>query len=78
MTKATYIYINAHLKADLALEGLDTGVDVCVLLEARGGGEGLPTLGTCVAACADVLRADVALKVGRIGKYLKISGFGYG
>lgn len=49
-----------------------------VLLEARGGSEGLPTLGACVATRADVMRADVALKVGRIGKYLKISGFGYG
>jgi hypothetical protein len=44
---------------------------VSVLLEARGGGEGLATLGARVAARAHVLRADVALEVGRIGKYLK-------
>lgn len=42
-----------------------------VLLQAGGGGEGLPALGTGVAAGADVLGADVALEVGRIGKYLK-------
>lgn len=42
-----------------------------VLLEAGGGGEGLAALGARVAARADVLRADVALEVGRIGKYLK-------
>lgn len=42
-----------------------------MLLETRGGGEGLPALGAGVTACADVLHADVALQVGRIGKYLK-------
>lgn len=46
-------------------------MDVCVLLEARGGGEGLAALGAGVAAGARVLRADVALQVGRIGKYLQ-------
>lgn len=46
-----------------------------VLLEAGGRGEGLAALGAGVAAGADVLRADVALEVGRIGKYLKTSGF---
>lgn len=62
---------NTYFVADLALEGLDAGVDVSVLLEAGGGGEGLAALGARVAARADVLRADVALEVGRIGKYLK-------
>lgn len=61
----------SHLKADLALEGLDAGVYVGVLLQAGGGGEGLAALGAGVAACAYVLRANVALQVGRIGKYLK-------
>lgn len=42
-----------------------------VLLQARGCSEGLPTLGAGVAAGALVLRADVALEVGRIGKYLQ-------
>lgn len=42
-----------------------------VLLEAGGGGEGLPALGARVRARADVLCADVALEVGRIGKYLE-------
>lgn len=52
-----------YLKANFALERLDTGVDVRVLLEPRRGGKGLPALGTGVAAGADVLRADVTLKV---------------
>lgn len=42
-----------------------------MLLETGGCGEGLPALGARVAARADVLRAYVALEVGRIGKYLK-------
>lgn len=42
-----------------------------VLLQARRGREGLAALGAGVAARAVMLRADVALQVGRIGKYLK-------
>lgn len=42
-----------------------------VLLETGGGRERLAALGARVAAGAHVLRANVALKVGRIGKYLK-------
>lgn len=42
-----------------------------MLFEARRSGEGLATLGAGVAARAVVLGADVALEVGRIGKYLK-------
>lgn len=44
---------------------------MCVLLESGRGGEGLPALRAGVAAGAHVLRANVALEVGRIGKYLK-------
>lgn len=61
----------SYLKADFALERLDAGVDVGMLLQAGGSSEGLPTLGAGVAAGAFVLRADVALQVGRIGKYLQ-------
>lgn len=42
-----------------------------VLLKTGGGGESLPAFRTGVAARAHVLCADVALQVGRIGKYLK-------
>lgn len=65
------ILIETYLKADFALERLDAGVDVCMLLQAGGGGKRLPALGAGVAARADVLHADVALEVGRIGKCLQ-------
>jgi len=41
-----------------------------VLLEAARGGEGLAALATSVRTGANVLRADVALQVGRIGEDL--------
>lgn len=42
-----------------------------MLLQARRGVEGLAAFGAGVASGSDVLRADVALEVGRIGKYLQ-------
>lgn len=43
---------------------------MCVLLKAGAGSEGLAAFRAGVAAGTHVLRADVALEVGRIGKYL--------
>lgn len=51
-------------------EGLDTTVNVLVLLEARGGGEGLATFGAGVSASPYVLRADVALQVAGVREHL--------
>lgn len=45
-------------------------MNVLVLLEARGGGEGLATLGAGVSARPYVLRADVALQVARVREHL--------
>lgn len=54
----------------MTLKRLDAGVDVRVLLQARRCCKGFAAFRTGMAASAYVLRADVALKVGRIGKYL--------
>lgn len=62
--------LRVGLEADLAAEGLDRAVDVRVLLEAGGGGEGLSALRAGVAAGADVVGADVALQVARVGEHL--------
>ena len=55
-------------EADFAPEGFHTGVDVCVLFQARRGGECFPAVGTGVRSGADVLRTDVPLKVRRVGE----------
>ena len=55
--------LGVRLEADLATERLDRAVDVCVLLEAAGGGEGFAALWTGVAARAHVRGADVSLQV---------------
>jgi hypothetical protein len=60
--------LGVSFETDFAPEWLDTGVDVCVLLQPRTGGERLSTLGTGVTAGADVLGADVSLEIRWIGE----------
>lgn len=45
-------------------------MDVLVLLEARGGGEGLPAVWAGVGPGAHVLRADVSLQVAGVREHL--------
>lgn len=54
----------------LALERFNAAVDVLVLLESAGRGEGLSTLRTGMAARADMLGTDVTLQVTRVSKNL--------
>ena len=49
-------------------EGLDGAVNVGVLLEPRGGGEGLATFRTRMAPGPHVVGPDVPLQVGGIGE----------
>ena len=56
--------------ADLAPEGLDGAVDVSVLLQPAGRGEGLPALRAGVAPSSHVGGPDVALQVARVGEHL--------
>lgn len=63
--------LGVALEADFAAEGLDGTVDVRVLLEAARGGERLATFWAGVRAGADVVGADVALKIARVGEDLK-------
>lgn len=60
--------LRVRLEAHLALEGLDGGVDVGVLLQARAGGEGLPTFRAGVRACPRVLVTDVLLQDHGVGE----------
>lgn len=46
-------------------------MDVLVLLEARGGGEGLAAVGAGVGPRPHVLRADVPLEVAGVRKHLR-------
>ena len=54
----------------LTCKGLDTAVDVLVLLEARGRGEGLAAVGAGVGPRPHVLRADVPLQVAGVREHL--------
>lgn len=56
------------LAADFAAKRLDARVDVLMLFEAARSGERLAAFTARVASGADVLRPDVALKVGGIGE----------
>ena len=49
-------------------EGLDGAVNVGVLLEPRGGGEGLSTFRTRMAPGPHVVGPDVPLQVGGVGE----------
>lgn len=62
--------LGVSLETDFASERLNTRVNVCVLFEARTGGEGFAAVGTGVRSGADVLRPDVSLEVRRIGEDL--------
>lgn len=54
----------------LTYEGLDRAVDVLVLLEARGRGEGLPAVRAGVRPRAHMLGADVPLQVAGVREHL--------
>ena len=58
--------LGVRLETDFASERLNTRVDVCVLFEARTGGESLAAIGTGVRSSADMLRPDVPLEVRRV------------
>ena len=61
--------LRVRLEAYLALEGLDGGVDVGVLLEAGARGEGLAALRTSVGTGPRVLIADVLLQDHGVSKH---------
>lgn len=56
-----YMYVFPYLMAHFTAEGLDTGMDVSMLLQTRRSGEGFPALLTGVLPCTDVMGADVPL-----------------
>lgn len=56
-----YMYVFPYLMAHFTAEGLDTGMDVSMLLQTRRSGEGFPALLTGVLPCADMMGADVPL-----------------
>lgn len=60
--------LRVGLVAHFALEGLDRRVDVRVLLETRGGGEGLAAFAAGVGARTFVVRTNVTLEVGRVAE----------
>lgn len=62
--------LGVRLETDFADEGLDAAVDVRVLLEPAGRGEGLITLRAGMRTGSRVLGAQVPLQVAGIGKSL--------
>lgn len=63
--------LRVGFEAHLALERLHRRVNVRVLLETRRGREGFSALGTRVTAGADVMGANVSLKIRRVGEFLE-------
>ena len=62
--------LGVGLVANLAPEGLNTAVDVCVLLEPGGCGECLSTLWTGVTPGTDMRGPDVPLEVAGVSEHL--------
>lgn len=60
--------LRVGLPAHIASERLEAAVNVGVLLEPAGGGEGLPALRADVVPAAQVLGSNVPLEVAGVGE----------